>query len=251
MRVRSHFIPVLALLLLTGLLGFYHLGRDIWLPVYHALLGKETVASVVAKYGPEAEARLRPYFTAAGVQYPPSEIKLLAMKAERRLELWARDSGEYRWIRDYPIQAASGGPGPKLREGDRQVPEGRYRIIGLNPNSGYHLSMKLNYPNSFDLKHARREGRDRPGSNIFIHGKAVSIGCLAMGDPAIEELFTLVHKLGKVASEVLIAPHDPRTARLSLPRTGAPSWLPQIYDELREEFAKYRDRRTAPRRAGE
>ena len=80
----------------------------------------------------------------------------------------------------------------KLREGDRQVPEGLYRLIGRNPNSNYHLSMKLDYPNSYDPRHAKREGRSNPGSNIFIHGKSLSVGCLAMSGEAIEAFFVLV-----------------------------------------------------------
>jgi len=71
-------------------------------------------------------------------------------------------------VADYRITAASGTAGPKLREGDRQVPEGIYRIVGLNPNSRYHLSMKLDYPNAFDRHQAARDGRARPGSDIFI-----------------------------------------------------------------------------------
>jgi murein L,D-transpeptidase YafK len=80
------------------------------------------------------------------VSYPPREVTFIALKQEKKLELWARNSGEFRFIRDYDIQAASGVAGPKLRQGDRQVPEDIYRIAGLNPNSHYHLSMKLNYP---------------------------------------------------------------------------------------------------------
>ncbi|NJN46820.1 MAG: L,D-transpeptidase family protein [Candidatus Competibacteraceae bacterium] len=93
-------------------------------------------------------------------------------------------------IKHYPVLAASGTLGPKLCEGDRQVPEGIYRIKSLNPNSAYHLSLELDYPNAFDLRQAERDGRNNPGSAICIHGKAVSVGCLAMGDTAIEELYS-------------------------------------------------------------
>ena len=70
--------------------------------------------------------------------------------------------------------------------------------------------MKLNYPNEFDLAHAKIEGRTKPGSNIFIHGKAVSIGCLAMGDKTIEELFILANDVGINNITVVISPLDPR-----------------------------------------
>ena len=127
--------------------------------------------------------------------------------------------------------------GPKLQEGDRQVPEGIYQLEYLNPNSSYHLSLKINYPNAFDLKHAMLEGRDEPGSNIFIHGKAVSIGCLAMGDRAIEEIFVLVAKTGRNNVTVAIAPSDPR--KNSLENTTNQAWISQLYQELSAFFTKY------------
>ncbi len=67
---------------------------------------------------------LVPYFAKAKVSYPPREVTLIALKQEMKLELWARGSGEFRFIRDYHIKAASGVAGPKLRQGDRQVPAG-------------------------------------------------------------------------------------------------------------------------------
>ncbi|MGR8934281.1 MAG: L,D-transpeptidase family protein [Gammaproteobacteria bacterium] len=226
---------------IVGVLLFYVYGRSIWVPLYRSMSGKETLATIREKYGATAQERLEPYFKQAGVAFPPQEVKLLALKQERLLELWAKDGGtSYRWIRNYPIQAASGGAGPKLREGDKQVPEGQYKIVGLNPNSSYYLSMKLNYPNDFDLLHARLEGRNHPGSDIFIHGKAVSIGCLAMGDTAIEELFLLVSRVGTKNSEVLIAPRDPRAVPLTVEQPGTPAWLPELYRTLNQEFNLYR-----------
>lgn len=200
--------------------------------------GQRTVDDVLAGFGPYAMEQLRPHFHKAGVAYPPREITLIALKDERKLEVWARDNGNYRWIRDYPILAASGGSGPKLRQGDRQVPEGVYRIVGLNPNSNYHLSMRLDYPNAFDLYHAREEGRADPGSDIFIHGKNVSAGCLAMGDAAIEELFVLTAQTGKQNVKVVIAPHDPRLAPLDADGK-MPFWTQDLYARISEEILAY------------
>lgn len=202
-----------------------------------------TVADVLARYGPEARARLKPHFRRAGVAYPPKEIALLAFKRERRLALWARGAAgsqhaEWRFIRAYRIQAASGHAGPKLREGDRQVPEGVYRIEHLNPNSSYHLSMKVSYPNAFDRAMARRDGRTRLGGDIFIHGKAVSIGCIAVGDPAIEELFTLVAETGHTRVKVLIAPNDLRSGGAML-HDEAPRWSMQLYRTLAAALAPF------------
>ncbi|MES9822567.1 MAG: hypothetical protein ABW147_18580, partial [Candidatus Thiodiazotropha sp.] len=84
------------------------------------------------------ERRLKARFEQAGVDYPPQRIQLIALKESRRLELWAYQHDAWRFIHDYAIFAASGGVGPKLREGDKQVPEGFYRITELNPNSHFH-----------------------------------------------------------------------------------------------------------------
>lgn len=111
------------------------------------------------------------------------------LKEERILELWIRGrDGRMRIFKKYPILAMSGTLGPKMREGDRQAPEGFYEIRAgsLNPNSSYHLSMNIGYPNAFDRAHGRT------GSYIMIHGKSASIGCFAMGDAAIEEIYLLV-----------------------------------------------------------
>jgi len=164
---------------------------------------------------------------------------LLAFKDVKRLELWARDGSEWRHVRDYPIRGASGDLGPKLQEGDGQVPEGAYQIKGLNPNSAFHLSMELDYPNAWDLEHARAEGRSHPGTDIFIHGASASIGCLAMGDSAIEELFVLVVDVGPENADVYIAPTDLRTEPSPSIRSG-PAWLPELYDDLAEALRMFR-----------
>ncbi|MBS3954742.1 MAG: L,D-transpeptidase family protein [Methylomicrobium sp.] len=197
---------------------------------------QRTVADVLQAYGPYASHKLSQYFAKAKVSYPPREVAFIALKQEKKLELWARDSGEFRFIRNYNIQAASGVAGPKLRQGDKQVPEGIYRIVGLNPNSNYHLSMKLNYPNEFDHFHAWQEGRANPGSDIFIHGKAASIGCLAMGDEAIEELFVLAAQVGTDNMKVVIAPHDPRTYPLEAGTLGLPEWTHELYSNISREI---------------
>ena len=200
------------------------------------LPGQWTVEDIVQDYSAYATRKLNPYFAKAKVSYPPREVTFIALKQEKKLELWARDSGEFRFIRDYYIQAASGVAGPKLRQGDRQVPEGIYRIAGLNPNSQYHLSMKINYPNEFDLFHAWEEGRADPGSDIFIHGKAASIGCLAMGDEAIEELFVLTAQVGVENVKVVIAPHDPRVYPLEAVSEDLPEWTPALYAIISREI---------------
>lgn len=223
------------LLIAVGVFIFY--GRSMWVPVVQQITGRQTVADVLAEVGPQARLRLVQYFDQAGIVYPPDKAMLLAIKSTAMLELWAGDGANPEFIRHYDIKAASGVGGPKLREGDKQVPEGLYRITGLNPNSSFHLSMKLNYPNEFDLKHAAADGRADPGSDIFIHGKAQSVGCLAMGDTAIEELFILAADVGIGNLAVAIAPADPRSAVLSVP--SDPPWVAQLYQMLSQEFSRF------------
>jgi murein L,D-transpeptidase YafK len=139
-------------------------------------------------------------------------------------------------VRSWPVLAASGTSGPKLREGDLQVPEGIYRINQLNPNSAYHLSLGLNYPNAADRARAALDGRSDLGSDIFIHGKDVSAGCLAIGDDAIEELFWLAAAVGMDRFTVLIVPTDLRQAS---PKVQGPRWLPELYRNLEAELSRF------------
>lgn len=116
-------------------------------------------------------------------------VFLRIYKQERELEIWARTgNGVYALLDTWPICTYSGELGPKLREGDGQAPEGIYRVGGeqLNPHSSYHLSFDLGYPNAFDRAH------DRTGSYLMVHGSCVSIGCYAMTDAGIEEIYSLV-----------------------------------------------------------
>jgi murein L,D-transpeptidase YafK len=185
----------------------------------------------------EAAQRITARFEMAGVDFPPQRVQLIALKESRRLELWAYSDERWRFIHDYAIFAASGRAGPKLREGDKQVPEGFYRIVSLNPNSHFHLSMRLNYPNTFDSIQAKREGRHSPGSNIYIHGSAWSAGCLAIGNHYIEELFYLVARVGVEQANVLIAPYDFRTRAIA--KTDEPVWLDELYSYLKLRLAKF------------
>ena len=115
-------------------------------------------------------------------------LYLRIFKASDELEVWVDVGERYRLLRSWPICTWSGALGPKLREGDGQAPEGFYAVgpQQLNPASSYHLSFNLGYPNAYDRAHGRT------GDYLMVHGNCVSIGCYAMGDAAIEEIYTLV-----------------------------------------------------------
>lgn len=221
------------------LLGVLALGGAISLAALFKLYaaqtakGKASVADRLEQYGPAARARLKPRFDAIGIAYPPKKIVLVGLKQERQLEVWVSGDGkQLKLLHSYPILGASGVLGPKLREGDRQVPEGLYRVESLNPNSLYHLSLRVNYPNEFDLKHAREEGRTEPGSDIMIHGKTASIGCLAMGDPAAEEIFVLAAETGIKNIDIILSPVDFRKTTLPKLEQPLPAWTQELYRDI-------------------
>jgi murein L,D-transpeptidase YafK len=126
---------------------------------------------------------------AAGLSYPVDEVYLRAFKEERELEVWAGKKGQpLTLVKRYPFCAASGELGPKRREGDLQVPEGLYVVPEFNPTSNFHLSMKVSYPNASDRL---RSDPRRPGGLIYLHGSCASIGCIAIEDGPIEEVYLL------------------------------------------------------------
>jgi murein L,D-transpeptidase YafK len=116
-------------------------------------------------------------------------VFLRAFKEEAQLEVFLKDRQTNRFVlfRSYPIVALSGKPGPKLLEGDGQVPEGFYHAgsSAMKSDSVFHLAINIGYPNEYDRAHGRT------GSFIMIHGNRVSIGCLAMTDEKIEEIYSL------------------------------------------------------------
>ncbi len=118
-----------------------------------------------------------------------SPVFIRAFKEERVLELFIENKStrQFELFRNYPIAGASGQLGPKVAEGDRQVPEGFYfsGSKDMNPNSSFHLSFNVNYPNAYDRAH------ERTGTYIMIHGNNLSVGCLAMTDEKIEEIYGL------------------------------------------------------------
>lgn len=112
-------------------------------------------------------------------------------KEESELEVWkARDDGRFYHFKTYPICNWSGELGPKLKQGDKQAPEGFYTIkkYQMNPNSSFHVSFNLGYPNAYDKAHRRT------GNFLMVHGKCRSAGCYAMTDALIEEIYALARE---------------------------------------------------------
>lgn len=136
------------------------------------------------------KTRLDSLFTAVDLSYPPEKIYVRIFKFERILELWAKSdpNSKYKLVRKFPMTAFSGRLGPKRAEGDLQIPEGFYHVNGFNPASNYHLSLRFDYPNKSDIIRKKAHGA---GGDIFIHGSNVTIGCVPIGNPGIEQLYAI------------------------------------------------------------
>ena len=133
---------------------------------------------------------MRKEFESKGLKWPAKYIYIRSFKYDSQLEVWAKNerNEKYKLFKTYKVCALAGTMGPKRLEGDYQVPEGFYYINEFNANSAYHLSLGLNYPNTSDkiLSDALK-----PGGEIFIHGSCVTVGCIPLTDPMIEELYII------------------------------------------------------------
>lgn len=140
----------------------------------------------------QADNRLGPQITeklnTLGIGEGSFHLFVRAFKAEDTLEVWIRSAENQRYalLESFKIAGRSGGPGPKRKQGDLQVPEGFYQIDRYNPLSNFHLSMGINYPNPSDKI---LSNQSRPGGDIFIHGNEVTVGCIPITDEKIEELY--------------------------------------------------------------
>lgn len=197
-----------------------------------------TVDAVVRSIGSIARDRFHPVCTRKGIPWPPARIVLLAFKREKLLEVWgAAATGSYRRLATYRVLASSGHAGPKRREGDRQVPEGFYHLTELNPNSDFHLSLRVDYPNADDIRNSKL-AHGAMGGDIYIHGNRVSIGCLALGDNAIEELFPLAAQVPAAQRRIIIAPFDFRRHPKD-PYPKEERWVHALYDSIRKELKAF------------
>ncbi len=141
-------------------------------------------------------------------------VLMRIFKSEFELELWMKRDGRFHRFATYPICTWSGALGPKLAEGDRQSPEGFYTVApdALNPNSKWYRSFNLGYPNAFDRAHGRT------GSFLMVHGGCGSIGCYAMTDGQIDEIWRLINAAfanGQARFQVQIYPFRMSEERLA------------------------------------
>jgi murein L,D-transpeptidase YafK len=164
-------------------------------------------------------------------------------KREFELELWLKKDGRFHRFAVYPICRWSGRLGPKLVEGDSQAPEGFYTVDAkaLNPASRWHRSFNLGFPNAFDRAHART------GSFVMVHGGCASVGCFAMTDAVVDEIWRLVTAAlsgGQKRFQVQVYPFRMTEENLSA-REGRP-WAP-FWRELKRGYDVFEATRLPPR----
>ena len=220
----------------------------LWGPSY-AIAQAPKPKHPTSKRAQEVAGRVRPVLEKAlavrGLRIG-DPVYLRIFKESDELELWVLDhkSKTYHLFRTYEIAAYSGKAGPKLQEGDRQAPEGFYYVPAsrLNPNSRFHLAFDLGYPNTYDQSH------DRTGSFLMVHGSNVSIGCFAMTDARIEEIYTLVDaalRSGQHFVRVHCFSFKLTEVRMAKADVHRSKWLP-FWQNLKQGYDWFESRKLPP-----
>lgn len=190
----------------------------------------------------QKEALVVSELRAAGFDYGwPAFIRVF--KEETILEVWLEnpETGTFNLYRAYPICKYSGELGPKIAEGDGQAPEGFYRVGArqMNPWSGYHLSFNLGYPNEYDKM------LGRTGNLLMIHGGCKSIGCFAITDEAIEEIYLITEASIRAEHNVPIHIFPFRMSSENMMRHSSSEWMP-FWENLKEGYDYFENHRQPP-----
>ncbi len=206
-------------------------------PVQAAVPSTPRSNALIAKVKPKVIQELTDQGFTLG---QPVFMRIFKMDGE--LEVWIQKDGKFAFYKTYPICTYSGYPGPKLYEGDWQSPEGFYTVTPgqMNPNSLYHLSFNVGYPNSFD------KARKRTGSSIMVHGNCSSRGCFAMGDSRMEELYLLAHAAlaqGQEKFSIHIYPFKMTAANMA--KFSSSPWF-GFWKNLQEGYMAFEQTRQVP-----
>ena len=205
----------------------------------------------VAKAFANREDTLQRQFAAKKLSWPLKYMYIRSFKYNSELQVWVRNSlsDSFRLFKSYKVCALAGTMGPKRMEGDYQVPEGFYYINEFNANSMYHLSLGLNYPNPADKL---LSDSIRPGGEIYIHGSCVTVGCIPVTDPQIEELYVLssyARANGQDFIPVHIFPakyRDPKSAEYLEKIFDADPSLKSFETNLKRVYDFFEDNRRLP-----
>jgi len=188
------------------------------------------------------DQRLQTEFSVAGLTYG-APVFFRIFKETNEFEVWVKTDSVYVLFKKYNICYYSGSLGTKTREGDGQAPEGFYEITrrSMNPLSDYHLSFNIGYPNTYD------RSKHYTGSAIMVHGCCVSIGCYAMGNDQIEEIWTIMTRAfqrGQRTIQLHIFPF--RMSGENMLMTDNPEWN-SFWSNLQEGYLYFESNRIPPR----
>jgi murein L,D-transpeptidase YafK len=205
----------------------------------------------VARAFANREDTLQKQFAAKKLAWPLKYMYIRSFKYNSELQVWVRNnlSDSFKLFKTYKVCALAGTMGPKRMEGDYQVPEGFYYINEFNANSMYHLSLGLNYPNPADKL---LSDSLRPGGEIYIHGSCVTVGCIPVTDPQIEELYVLsshARANGQDFIPVHIFPakyRDPKSAEYLEKLFDADPALKSFETNLKRVYDFFEDNRRLP-----
>jgi murein L,D-transpeptidase YafK len=212
-------------------------GWFLWLP--QSVMGSERLDEVRQRVEPTLKQQLALSGFALG---DPLYIRIF--KENNDLEIWLlpKDKPVFQLFKTYPIACYSGRLGPKLMEGDFQAPEGFYTVKAsqMNPRSRFHLAFNIGYPNDYDCALCRS------GSDIMVHGSNISIGCFAMSDPLIEEIYLLADAALQNGQEDFPVHSFPfRMTEERLEREGDNEWL-SFWNDLRIGYEIFEQTRIPP-----
>lgn len=212
----------------------------------------KTASSFPSESGPPLNDKTRSIFARISARLeaelarqafrPGSPLFIRIFKMPGELEIWLLKNGGYSLFKTYSICDFSGFLGPKLAEGDWQSPEGFYSVDveQMNPDSSYHLSFNIGYPNEFDRQ------QDRRGTNIMIHGSCSSTGCFAMGNGRMEEIYFLAHAAlagGQQSFPVHIFPF--RMTRKNMDKYRDSPWY-SFWQQLQPGYLLFEQWKTIP-----
>jgi hypothetical protein len=195
-----------------------------------------TVNQAMQRFGPSAREALKKRFAKAGIAYPATKITMIALKQERMVYLFVENKSPV-FIGSYPLSTFSGKLGPKLRQGDLQIPEGVYEINGRA--ASFRLALKVKYPNAFDSRMASQDKRTALGSDILVHNGTVSTGCLVLSMPNMQELFIAASDVGVSNVSLIIVPCNLLKSPPGTDFSRQPNWVPHLYESLKKTLERY------------
>lgn len=197
------------------------------------------------------EQQLKRQFALASLIWPAKQMYIRSFKQEGDLEIWVRNTmtEPFTLFKTYQVCALSGKLGPKRREGDLQVPEGLYFINEFNPNSDYHFSLGINYPNQSDLYFSDSKA---PGGEIYIHGQCATVGCIPILNNPIEELYVLASILKKQGQDYIpvhifpIRFTNPLSFKILVAHTAQSQQYEAFSSQLRQVFDYFEQYKQLP-----